>query len=132
MKKLEEYYFVFKYYFVYEFILEPCEIAKCLCLADKHGAIPFSKEKWWEKDFKYKGENGIENLAKLCNNKIIDNSDCEHFNEEYLFLFEDNSHNFYIGLSNILYCLLILEKEQLIPKQDDIWWVSINNRYGIF
>ena len=45
MKKLEEYYFVLKDNF-HEFILAPCEIAKCLCLAGEHGAILLSKEKW--------------------------------------------------------------------------------------
>ena len=45
VKKLEEYHFVLKDNF-HEFILAPCEIAKCLCFADKHGAILLSKEKW--------------------------------------------------------------------------------------
>ena len=49
--------------------------------------------------------------------------------EDYLFMMKDNYHEFSIGLSTILSCLAMAEKEGAVPKIPYEWWSLINRRY---
>jgi hypothetical protein len=44
-------------------------------------------------------------------------------------MMKDNYHEFSIGLSTILSCLAMAEKEGAVPKIPYEWWSLINRRY---
>ena len=60
----------------------------------------------------YSDRKILENEAELCNDKI-----------------KDHYHEFSIGLSTILSCLAMAEKEGAVPKIPYEWWSLINRRY---
>lgn len=64
----------------------------------------------------YSDRKILENEAELCNDKIKDHTDCQECGEDYLFMMKDNYHEFSIGLSTILSCLAMAEKEGAVPK----------------
>ena len=69
------------------------------------------------------------NIAKLVENKAIEHSDCEECLENYVFKLRDKEHEFFVGLTTILSCLLFAESEGAIPRINDEWWIAINNVY---
>lgn len=70
----------------------------------------------------------IENKAKIKDNVIVDHTDCEFCLEEYYFKMEDNYHEFALGLTDVIFCLAIAEKEGVIPPISEDWWSCIGNR----
>ena len=69
------------------------------------------------------------NIAKLVENKAIEHSHCEECLENYIFKLRDKEHEFFVGLTTILSCLLFAESEGAIPRINDEWWIAINNVY---
>jgi len=54
--------------------------------------------------------------------------DCTEYeccHEELVFALKDNCHEFSIGLSTILECVAVAEKEGYLPKLPDKWWLDI-------
>ena len=51
---------------------------------------------------------------------------CENCDEVLAFAMRDNFHEFSIGLSTILECLQIAEKEGYVPPLPDEWWFKLN------
>ncbi len=54
-----------------------------------------------------------------------DCTDSECCQEELVFAMKDNYHDFSIGLSTILQCIALAEKEGYVPKLPDEWWNAI-------
>lgn len=54
---------------------------------------------------------------------------CPHCEEALVFGMRDKAHEFSIGLSSILECVVIAEHMGYIPSFPDEWWVSLVRRY---
>lgn len=75
-------------------------------------------------------DDTLENRAYLTDVKIEDVTDCQKCNESHVFALKDKCHSFSIGLSTILSCLKIAEKEGAVPVLPMDWWNSVS-RYDI-
>lgn len=67
--------------------------------------------------------------ARLARKEIIDHSDCEECEEQYLFAMKDKTHEFSIGLSTILACLILAEQDGLVPELPEDWVIRVLNSY---
>ncbi|VXC22931.1 conserved hypothetical protein [Pseudomonas sp. 8Z] len=54
---------------------------------------------------------------------------CPHCEEELLFAMRDKYHDFSLGLSVVLQCLLVAEQNGYVPKLPDEWWTQLRLRY---
>ena len=70
------------------------------------------------------------NEARLARKEIIDHSDCEECEEQYLFAMKDKNHEFSVGLTTILACLSMAEHDGVLPAIPDEWWIAVVNWYG--
>ncbi len=55
-------------------------------------------------------------------------SDCTAFeccNEQLVFAMQDTKHQFSLGLSTVLECLMVAEKEGYVPPLPAEWWYQI-------
>lgn len=57
--------------------------------------------------------------------QVEDHTQGEECVEELMFMMKDNYHEFSLGLSIILKCLAIAEKEGYVPPLSDDWWLQI-------
>lgn len=57
--------------------------------------------------------------------RIQDITDCEDSLEELVFAMRDQSHEFSLGLTTILRCLAIAEKEGYVPELPSEWWCRL-------
>lgn len=64
------------------------------------------------------------NRAKT-NGKTIDCTDYECCNEELIFSMKDKKHQFSLGLSTVLECLMIAEKKGYVPSLPPEWWHNL-------
>lgn len=55
---------------------------------------------------------------------------CPHCDEPLVFGMKDNAHEFSIGLTKILECLVVAEHMGYVPPFPDDWWVSASRRYA--
>lgn len=69
------------------------------------------------------------NRALPDGGKIQNVTGCEDCLEELVFAMKDKHHDFSIGLSTILYCLAIAEKEGYVPKISPDWWERVRSYY---
>lgn len=52
--------------------------------------------------------------------------------DEYMvFAMQDKHHQFTLGLSTLLECLYIAEKEGAVPQLPDQWWLALSTRYNL-
>ena len=71
------------------------------------------------------------NTEKVYNNRaytsgdIVDCTDYECCHEELVFAMQDKTHQFSLGLSTLLECLMIAEKEGYVPALLPEWWQKI-------
>lgn len=63
------------------------------------------------------------NRAQL--DEATDISDFECCPENLVFAMKDKHHSFSIGLSTILHCLAIAEKEGYVPEIPSEWWLKL-------
>lgn len=73
-----------------------------------------------------KKNNFYNNRANLQENESA--YDCTNFEccpEELIFAMKDTSHEFSMGLSTVLHCLAIAEKEGYVPPIAHEWWADI-------
>ena len=83
--------------------------------------------------------DGTDHDAILNNNATLqdgetpytDNREFECCEDEVLFAMRDKHHEFSIGLSTIIQCLKISEKEGYVPKLPYHWWLSLEGRYEV-
>lgn len=54
-----------------------------------------------------------------------DVTELECCQEELVFALKDQQHAFSLGLSTVLRCLAIAEKEGYVPRLPDKWWVML-------
>lgn len=54
---------------------------------------------------------------------------CERCDEPFVFGMKDKYHEFSIGLTTILECLVIAEQEGCVPSFPDEWWISLCRDY---
>lgn len=54
---------------------------------------------------------------------------CPHCDEALVFAMKDREHEFSLGLSSILECMVIAEHMGYIPPFSGNWWVSLERRY---
>lgn len=54
-----------------------------------------------------------------------DTTECERCCEELVFAMRDKTHEFSLGLSTVLRCLAIAEKEGYVPKLPTEWWQTL-------
>ena len=52
--------------------------------------------------------------------------------ETVFFLLQDSSHEFTMGLSDILKCVQLAEKEGFVPLLPKDWWSTVANSYVDF
>jgi len=66
---------------------------------------------------------------QIYNNRALlkDCTDYECCDEELVFAMKDNYHEFSLGLSTVLECVAMAEKEGYLPKFPEGWWVSIRH-----
>lgn len=57
---------------------------------------------------------------------VQDCTDFECCSENLVFAMKDNYHAFSIGLTTILECLAVAEKEGYVPRLPDAWWVQVS------
>ena len=67
---------------------------------------------------------------KIYHNRAIalsahDHVNCESCFENLVFAMRDNNHDFSLGLSTVLECLNIAEKEGYVPKLPAEWWIDV-------
>lgn len=52
--------------------------------------------------------------------------------DDYMvFAMQDKHHQFTLGLSTLLECLYIAEKEGAVPQLPDQWWLALSTRYNL-
>lgn len=71
------------------------------------------------------------NEAKLLQNRVIEHTDCEECMEDFIFQMKDDDGEFYIGMKTIIGCVLIAEKEEIIPKLEHEWLNAVRSRYEL-
>lgn len=54
---------------------------------------------------------------------------CPHCDEPLVFGMKDKFHEFSIGLTAILECVVVAEQEGYIPTFPDEWWILLIQRY---
>lgn len=72
--------------------------------------------------------NAFENRATLRpeeNQEVL----CMNCDEPFVFGLKDKSHEFSIGLTTILECLVVAEHEGYVPPFSDEWWRALARRY---
>lgn len=79
--------------------------------------------------FKKKSDVIYKNRTDLEQLRTIDHTDCGRCSEDLVFAMKDNHHQFSIGMTTILRCLAMAEKDGYVPKLPDEWWMHIHNRY---
>lgn len=80
----------------------------------------------------YEGNDAfLDNIADICDNSIMDHTDCEECMEDFVFKMRDNYHEFYIGLSTILTCLYQAIEAGVVPELPKGWWGNIMGRYEV-
>ena len=52
-------------------------------------------------------------------------AECENCCEELVFAMRDKYHEFSLGLSVVLHCLAVAEKEGYVPKLPMEWWDTL-------
>ncbi|NTM07706.1 hypothetical protein HQ705_11855 [Enterococcus faecium] len=57
--------------------------------------------------------------------QVEDHTQGEECVEELMFMMKDKYHEFSLGLSTVLKCLAIAEKEGYVPPLSDDWWLQI-------
>lgn len=62
-------------------------------------------------------------------NKTVNDNYCEACDERLIFGMRDNHHDFSLGLSTVLECLLIAEKQGHIPELPAEWRITILNEF---
>ncbi len=71
----------------------------------------------------------LQTKAALEKKEMLDHSACEECMEDYVFAMKDKHHEFSIGLTTILECLSLAEKEGAVPKLPNDWWIEVENRF---
>ena len=69
------------------------------------------------------------NRAELEQDEVIDHTTCERCMEDFVFAMKDNYHSFSIGLTTILQCLFIAEKEGYVPALPRDWKITVISRF---
>lgn len=80
-----------------------------------------TQQRQQQKDGIYKNRAAIEDTPM----PFQDVTDAPCCGEELVFAMRDNHHPFSIGLSTILSCLAIAEKEGYVPQLPFEWWNSL-------
>jgi len=70
----------------------------------------------------------LDNRAVLDTSGIQDSSVNE---EEMIFALQDRHHQFSMGLSTVLQCLRMAEREGGVPDLPEDWWIQVKRRYTI-
>jgi hypothetical protein len=70
----------------------------------------------------------LDNRADLAS---ADTQDFSVHEEEMVFALQDRHHKFSMGLSTILQCLRMAEREGGVPKLPSDWWIQVARRYSI-
>lgn len=70
----------------------------------------------------------LDNRADLAS---ADTQDFSVYEEEMVFALQDRHHKFSMGLSTILQCLRMAEREGGVPKLPSDWWIQVTRRYSI-
>lgn len=73
---------------------------------------------------KNKDQRILENRSSLVSSKG-DEVFCEDCGELLVFGMQDKQHTFSLGLSSVLECLSIAERDGFVPKLPDEWWVQV-------
>ena len=75
-------------------------------------------------------------MDKIPEKATLDNctSDkyCDDCGNPCLFHMKDSTHEFTIGLIDILRCVKFAENEGVIPEIESKWWNTVYKRYGDF
>lgn len=77
----------------------------------------------------------IDNHQELLENRAVYDGPqsqevlCPHCGEELIFGLRDNKHGFSLGLTTVLECLAVAEKQGYVPNLPDEWWILIGRRY---
>ncbi|MEM5767942.1 MAG: hypothetical protein AAGU32_06595 [Bacillota bacterium] len=87
-----------------------------------------------KKDYRRRRENQRKHKTEIYENRAVledrpnpfqDVTDTSCCLEELVFAMQDNHHTFSMGLSTVLSCLAIAEKEGYVPKLPYEWWASL-------
>ncbi len=74
----------------------------------------------------------LSNRADLsADGDAVTNNACDCCDDPLLFAMRDNYHDFSIGLFTILNCLKLAEREGVVPKLPDEWWIDLHNQYRL-
>lgn len=57
--------------------------------------------------------------------QVTDTTTHENYKEELVFALQDKNHSFSLGLTTVLTCLSIAEKEGYVPELPSEWWCKI-------
>lgn len=80
--------------------------------------------------YSIRDERGGEKRVAKFSKEISKDFFCEQ-EEHYYFHLKDTSHEFTMGLKEILLCLLFAEDEGLIPKAPENWWSFLYSTYNV-
>ena len=69
--------------------------------------------------------------ALAAGGERIKANDCERCEDPLLFGLKDRNHEFSLGLSTVLECLKLAEKEGAVPKLPPDWWWRLEDRYRL-
>lgn len=72
----------------------------------------------------------LQNQAELESKTPVGNF-CECCDEDLLFAMRDKEHTFSLGLSVVIDCLRIAEKEGYLPPLPGEWWTLVENRRSL-
>jgi hypothetical protein len=70
----------------------------------------------------------------LDNRAVLDPGDTQDSSvneEEMIFALQDRHHQFSMGLSTVLQCLRMAEREGGVPDLPEDWWIQVKRRYTI-
>jgi hypothetical protein len=76
----------------------------------------------------------MDHEAILDNRAVLDYGDAKDSSvneEEMVFALQDQHHKFSIGLSTVLQCLRMAEREGGVPNLPEDWWIQLERRYTI-
>ncbi|WP_428947206.1 hypothetical protein ACQUQQ_00760 [Acidithiobacillus ferrooxidans] len=76
----------------------------------------------------------MDHEAILGNRAALARADAQHYSvneEEMVFALQDQHHKFSMGLSTILQCLRMAEREGGVPNLPSDWWIQVARRYSI-
>ena len=71
--------------------------------------------------------NTIPEQARLTYD--VEKSTCENCFESLLFHLKDSTHEFTIGLIDVLKCIKFAEEEGSLPELPPEWWIDVKNHY---